>query len=238
MAIKKIKTPDGEEFTVDEWLHWPLYSAIESAANLALNLRAFSYVVGQIVPGSGTLSTGSRNANGSDTNQVARSRINQDEAYLAFSMTYETFAIEGSTNSNMVFTVPPLDVAAIAPALWGTNLRLLQRDVMLELIVGAGITKPQVSAPLSYYGQGIGAPAWGAGDALTVSIGSANALNLNYGTAGGISPRNQRRWNLPVHIKSDTPMNVLISTPAGALTVTQDFRMRVYMDGLKRRPVA
>jgi len=238
MAIKTIKTPDGEEFNIDEWLHWPLYSVIESAANRSLNYRAFSYVVGQTVPGSSTLSTGSRSATESDTNQVNRSRINHDEAYLCFCMTFEHFAIEGSTNSNMVFPVPPQDVAATAPILWGTNLRRLQRDCMLQLFVGADIKKPMASAPLSYYGQSLGAEAFGAGDALQVSIGAASALNLNYATAGAVSTDNQRRWNLPVEIPSDTAMHALITTPAGATDVTQDFRLRIYMDGLKRRPVA
>ena len=247
MAIKTIKTPDGEEFNIDEWLHWPLYSVIESGANLAVNYRLFSYVVGQRVPGSNTTAAGSRDATESDTNQVNRSRINHDEAFLCFCMTYEHFAVEGvattgapaqSNGSNMIFPVPPADAAAVAPILWGTNLRRLQRDVMLQLFVGADIKKPMASAPLSYYGQGIGAEAFGAGDALQISIGAATALNLNYATAGAVQPENQRRWNLPVEIPSDTAMYGQVSTPAGKTDVTQDFRLRVYMDGLKRRPVA
>ncbi len=209
MAIKTIKTPGGEEFNIDEWLHWPLYSTIESGALLALDLRAFGYVVGGNVPGSNTLtgtSGGSRNANEADTNQVAKSRMNQDEQFLAFSMTYEHFAVEGTTNSNMAFTVAPNDLAAEAPQLWGTNLRRLQMSVLLDLMVGANISKPQARAPLSYYGQGIGAVASGSGDAVAISVGAATALNLDYGTAGCVSPTNQRRWNLPVNIKSDTVM--------------------------------
>ena len=120
---------------------------------------------------------------------------------------------------------------------------------LAELFVGAGITKPMASAPLEYYGQGIGAVAYGSGDALTIAQGGATSLNLNYGTGGSINPRNnQNRWQLPVYIHSDRVMFVKLFTPNGAgiagnstgdmAANNQAFQLKVYMDGLKRRPVA
>lgn len=240
MAIKKIRMPQGQEFNIDEWLHWPLFSTVEAAAATQIDLRAFSYVVGQNIPQAGAISTGARAATESDTNQVARSRINHDEAFICFSMTYETWALEGTDNSNSVYAAPPLDVAAVAPIFRGTNLHNLQQQVLMQLFVGANITKPMASAPLSYYGQGIGSPAWGSGDALTVAIGAATSLNLDYGTAGCVSPENQRRWILPVYIHSDRVAYVRLRTPGAAAlaNVDQDWRLKVYLDGLKRRPVA
>jgi hypothetical protein len=242
MAIKNVRLPaqaGGGNFNLEEWLHWPLFSAIEAQAGVAVDLRAFSYVVGQNVPQAGAISTGARSATESDTNQVARSRINHDEAFVAFSMTFEHWALEGTTNSDSVYNVPPLDDAAVAPILRGTNLHILQQQLMMELFVGANISKPMASAPFEYYGQGIGAPAWGSGDALTIANGGATALNLNYGTGGAISPENQRRWHLPVQIDPDRVMYVRLRSPGGALTgIDQDWRLKVYLDGLKRRPVA
>lgn len=242
MAIKRVRVPEsagGGEFNLEEWLHWPLYSAVEGQAGVAVDLRAFSYVVGQNVPQAGAISTGARSATKSDTNQVRRSGINHDEAFVAFSLTFEHFALEGTDNSDSIFVNPPLDNAAVAPIFRGTNLRLMQQDMMMELFVGANINKPMASAPFSYYGQGIGAPAFGSGDALTIANGAATSLNLNYGTAGVVDPqRNQRRWQLPVEIAPDRVMFVRLRTPAGALAVDQDWRLKVYMDGLKRRPVA
>jgi hypothetical protein len=239
MAIKKIRVGD-KEFSLDEWLHWPLYSTVEAAAGVAVNLRAFSYVVGANVPRVGLPA---RAATTSDTNQVARSRINHDEAFICYSMTYETTAIESAgpppTFSDAVFPVPPLDMAADAPVFYGPNLRSLQLDLMLELFVGANISKPMASAPLEYYGQGIGAVAFGSGDALTIAFGASTALNLDYGTGGYISPRNQRRWRLPVYIDSDRAMHARVRSPGGALLrVNQNWSMKVYMDGMKRRAVA
>jgi hypothetical protein len=238
MTIQKIKLPNGQTFNIEEWLHWPIFSTVEAAAGVSVNLNAFSYVVGQNVP---RVSLPARQATYSDTNQVARSRMNHDEAMIVFSMTYEHFAVEaaqGAVHPNSQYTVPALDMEALAPVLSGVNLAKLRRDLMINLLIGAGITKPMASAPLSYYGQGIGAVAWGSGDALAIATGGATALNLNYATGGVISPKNQRLWSLPVMIESDRVMKCQVKSPAGALSTDQDWSLKIYLDGLKKRPVA
>ncbi len=238
MAINQIKLPNGEVFKIEEWLHWPLFSTIEGAAGSSVNLRAFSYIIGQKVPQAGAISTGSRQATISDTNQVVRSKINHDEAFILYSMTYEHFALEGSANQDSVYNNAPFNDAAVAPILRGTNLRIMQRDMMVDLMVGAGITKPAARAPLSYINQGIGAVAWGSGDALGIANGGATSLNLNYGTGGPVSPSNQRMYAMQVFIQSDRTMSLKLATPAGAMPVDQDWRLKFYLDGLKRRAVA
>ena len=238
MAINQLRLPNGGVFKIEEWLHWPLFSTVEGAAGAPVDLRAFSYIIGQRVPQAGAISTGPRQATIADTNQVVRSKINHDEAFILFSLTYEHWALEGSNNQDSIFTAPPLDDAAVAPILRGTNLRLMQRDMIVSLLVGAGITKPAARSPMSFIGQGIGAVAWGSGDALTIANGGATSLNLNYGTGGPIGPSNQRRFVMPVMISPDRTMALTLKTPAGALLVDQDWRLKWYLDGLKRRPVA
>jgi hypothetical protein len=226
MAIKKVHLPNGEEIVIDEWLHWPQYSVIEFAAGVSLNLRAFTYVVGQRVPNQGLAP---RNATEADTNQVARTRMNHDEAYLAYSLTYEAFALSDA------FLDPPGNaiLGAPAPAMLSQNLRRLQRDLVIELVVGAGIDKPQFRAPFSWVDQGVGAPAYTSGD------GVAAGVQFSYGTAGDISPKSQRRWMLPIFIASDRVFYVkLQSFPGAIVDLTQDVSLKVYLDGLKRRPVA
>lgn len=226
MAIKSVQLPDGSKVEIDEWLHWPLYSTVESSSTASLNLRAFTYVVGQVVPRSAGITA--RNATPSDTNQVVRARLNQDEAFIAFSWTYEVFGLSDGQGG----ASPPAD-AAPEPLILSTNLKRLQRDVMLELFIGAGISKPMASCPLSWIQQGIGAPAWGTGDA------PATGVNISYGTGGSIAPKKQRLWNLPVYIGSDRNMYVQAWSPIGAISgLSQNFRLRVWLDGLKRRPVA
>jgi len=245
MAIQTIKMPDGRSVEISEWLHWPVFSTVEGQGGIdsgidplglgfgaKTDLKLFSYVVGARIPQAGTVSTGPRISTETDTNQVARNRVNQDEALLIFSMTYEVFALDDDTQ------IPglPNNIQSVEPALSGTNLRRMQRDMMFELYVGAKISKPQARAPLSYYGQGVGAPAWGSGDALALG---AETLNLNYGTAGCVSPHNQRRWQLPVYVHADRVFNCKLSTPGGTIRgLSQDWRFRGYVDGLKKRPVA
>lgn len=241
-AIRTVRIGD-QDFALDEWSHWPLYTTVEAArstvgAPVSVSLRGFSYIVGQSVPRAGNLAQ--RTATVADTNQATRARINRDEAYICFAMTYEMFALEasnGSFDNNSAYPVAPLDEEAPQPMLSGTNLRMMQMQLMLELFLGANITKPMASAPLSWYGQSAGAWVSGSGDAVAISNGGAAAINLNYGTAGMLSSDNQRRWILPVEINSDTPMHSKLSSPMGTLNVDQDWRMRQYLDGLKRRPV-
>lgn len=235
MAIKQIRLPDSTVVEIDEWLQWPAFSTFEAAANATLDVRLFSYVVGGRLPASGNPVTGARDANIADTNWIARSRVNHDEAYIWYSMTFEHFALDNSEP----FANDPPDLQATQPILRGTNLRTLQKDVMLELFVGAGIKKPQASAPLSYYGQGVGASAYGSGDSLLISQGAATQLELNYGTAGAVSPKNQRSWALPIYVHSDRIAYVTAKSPGGVMAnLDQDYSLRVYLDGLKRRPVA
>lgn len=245
MAIEKIKLPDGTEVALSEWLHWPLFSTVEAEGGLnagadplglgngvSVNMLLFSYVAGNPVPQTGTVPNPGRMATDSDTNQVAKTRMNHDEAMIVFSMTYEIFAL---TDDTPIPTLPN-NTAALAPVLTGDNLRRLQRDCMYELLVGAGITKPQARAPLSYYGQGVGSPAWGSGDELNTA---AQVLNYSYGTAGYVSPLNQRRWQLPVYVHSDRVMKARISSPQGQIVgLSQSWQFKGYLDGLKKRAVA
>lgn len=226
MAIKKVHLPDGSDVVIDEWLHYQQFSTIEFAAASQVNLRAFTYVQGQTVPH--TAGIAARNATESDTNQVAKTRMNHDEAYLCYALTYETFALSDAIIPGEIPTM-----LAPAPAMLSTNLRRLQRDLVLSLVVGANIKKPQSRMPFSRVGQSVGAPAYASSQALTATTA------FSYGTGGKLSASNQRRFQLPVFIASDRVFYVEIRSFPGAIAdLTQDVRMRLYLDGLKRRPVA
>lgn len=244
MAIEKIQLPNGETVNISEWLHWPQYSTCEGAGGLNaaaplnlgdganINLDIFTYTVGQQVPRTAGIT--SRMANESDTNQNVGARMNYDEAFLCYSITYEIFALEGDDGT----TVPglPNNVQGAAPAFIGTNLRRLQRDTLFELRVGAKISKPQARAPLSYFGQGVGATAAGPGTEL---IAPPQTINMDYGTGGPVSPRNQRSFTLPVYVHSDRVMKGKFYSPDGIITgLNQSWRMRWILDGLKKRPIA
>lgn len=229
MAIKKVRLPDGSEVVIDEWLHWQQFSTIEFAQAIQVNLRAFTYVQGQVVPQQGLAQ---RNATESDTNQVAKTRMNQDEAYLCYAITYEHFALSNAQFQSDPGPPPVNTLQAPAPVLLSQNLRRLQRDLVIELVVGANITKPQARVPFSHLGQSVGAPAFASSQAL----GATTAFS--YGTAGRIESTNQRRFQLPVYIASDRVFHLGARSYQAIADLTQDVRLRFHLDGLKRRPVA
>jgi hypothetical protein len=243
MAIERITLPNGEVYSLNEWIHWPQFSTFEAQGGIgaatdplglgngiSVNADLFTYQVSQQVPRFGAIAP--RSATTSDTNQVVGSRMNYDEAFLCYSVTYEIFALDSGTEMPTIAG----HFQSAEPAFIGTNLRRLQRDCIFELRLGAGISKPQIRAPFSYYGQGIGATAFGPGDALAAP---PSTINMDYGTGGGISPRNQRAYVLPVYIANDTVMKGKFWSPDGQIAgVSQSYRMRWYLDGLKKRPVA
>lgn len=226
MAVDRVRLPDGDVVIFDEWLHWPVFSTVEWSASSAVRLRAFSYVVGQKVPSRGLAS---RQSTPADTNQIAKSRMNWDEAFRVFSMTYEAFGLSDAEiedgNDGSILVSP-------GPMLSATNLRRLQRDVLITLKVGVDIEKGQVHAPFSYFHQGIGPVYQGSGD----SSDAAQAIQA--GTGGDVSPSSQRRYAFPIKIGEDRTMQLLIATgPTGAIEgLDQDVRLRWYLDGVKRRP--
>jgi hypothetical protein len=231
MAIKEIRLPDGRNVVIDEWLHWPLYSTVEFAKDAGVQLRAFSYVRGQRVPSNG-LAT--RLATQSDTNMSQRQMMSYDESFVMYAITYEAFAISVTDPVTQECGEDTITVAS-NPALQGANLRRLQRDLEIELILGAGQTKPQLRYTFSYLPQSVGAEAY--------SNDAPSATNtVSYGTAGGIKPANQRRLELPINIESERQMYLKVFTPFGKVGGTspdlpQDIRLRFWLDGMKRRPV-
>jgi len=229
MAINKVQLPDGTEVVIDEWLHYPLFSTIQigslGGTGDSTNLRAFSYVQGMRVPSTTNVTGGTRLADARDTNMVKRGGLNYDEAFILYAITYEAFALTPNT------VTPP--VAAPAPVLTAENVKRLQRDLLVELIVGAQQQKPQLRSPFSFIGQSAG----------TKSFASTGAVGLgiafSQGTGGSIDARNQRRLELPIYIESQQVAFMKVSSPIGTIAgLDQQVRLRWYWDGLKRRPVA
>ena len=230
MAIRSVRLPDGTDVVIDEWLDWPQYSTVEFAAGAQLNkFQAYTYLVGQRVPQIGALTV--RNATVADTNQVVRARMNQDESFLIYSLTYDIFGLSDSVIEAASPT--PLTVAAV-PALSGLNIRKLQRDLIVEILVGAGITKPSLRYPLSWIGQGPGVKPYGSfgtpESPAIFSVGSASC----YGPA----PQSQRTLALPIYVHNDRRFVLQMTSYPGALDTDQDVRIRWHITGLKRRPVA
>lgn len=235
MAIREVRLPDGTAVVIDEWLDWPQYSTVEFAAGAQLNkFQAFSYVVGQRVPQVGAVTGGARNATDADTNQVASGRMNQDESYLVYSLTYDIF---GLTNSVIEDASPTPIPVTFAPAVRAQNIRRLQRDVVVELLIGAGITKPMLRYTFAWIGQGPGAKPYGSGAAAAAD--APTFYNVGSASCYGPAPQAQRTLALPIYVHNDRRFALQMTSYPGAMTdLDQDIRLRWHVSGLKRRPVA
>lgn len=235
MSIREIRLPDGTNLKIDEWVHWPLFSTIEFAAFSKLNLKAFSYTVGQQVPTEGLPK---RAADEADTNQVVRGRTNHDESLVVYSMTYELFGLSNASVNPSASAVAPL--AATAPQFSRHNLLALQRSMLVELFVGANINKPQLRVPFSRLSQSIGPVIHGT--TLATQVGTPTfAVTLggtDLATGGRLTANNQWRLEIPIYIEADRVFNVRCSTPERLADMNQDMRLRLWLDGMKRRPVA
>jgi hypothetical protein len=225
MAIEQVHLPDGTTVVIDEWLHYPVFSTIEWAAASGLRLRMFTYIVPNQIPSAGVAK---RAATIADTNQVAKGRMNWDEGFRVFSQTYEVFALTNATTTGS----SPSQLVAQAPLVSALNLRRLQRDLVISLVVGADIEKPQAREPFAYYHQGVGPVMYTSGDTVGANIA------FSAGTGGFVRYASQRRYKLPIKIAPDMPMYVLAEAAFGPVSgLSQDIRLRWYLDGTKRRPL-
>jgi len=224
MAIRNLRLNNGETIELDEWLSWPLFSTVEFAKASRVKLPSFSYTVGQPVPRAGLAK---RLADPSDTNMVIAKKINHDEAFVAFSITYEAFGL----SDDLIAAGPA--ALALAPLISANTLKRMQAFMTLSFKVGTRQSKPQAAAPLAWFAQG-------AGPVIAASSGAVGVnANLSVGTAGRPSPRNQRRFPMPIFVQSDRKISVDVETPRGPIPrLGQDVRLRLYLDGIKRRPVA
>jgi len=228
--MAKLILAGGVEIDSEEYLHWPLFSAGDWSIADAFNLDIFNYVPGGAV--SRTPTVAARIATYRDTNMVRANRMNQDESMIVYAMTYEIFARTSETSGS-----PAVANNIPQPILSGDNLRRIQREVMVLLTIGAGIKKPQVVAPWSWFSQSISAECY---------LGSGSTFQ--YGTGGETSADNQRQFGLPVFIggtgEMAKPGNAMmfsfqLKAPGGLATLpdaTQDITFRWYLDGLYQRP--
>ena len=241
MAIKKVTLPDGSSVVIDEWLHYPLFSTIQlgtsGGAGDSVNLRAFSYVQGQRVPSTTNVQApeNTRLADARDTNMVKRGGMNYDEAFILYALTFEHFALTDLYEP----PVPPDTrvpfLQAPVPVFTAENLRRLQRDVLVELIIGAQQQKPQLRAPMSYISQSVGTKSF----AMQGNTAMGTVTGFSAGNAGDVDARNQRRLELPIYIESQQVSFLKVTSPVGTIAgMDQAVRLRWYWDGLKRRPVA
>lgn len=240
--ITKMRLPDGREVAFVDWQDTPLYSTADLLGGWTDDeVNLFTYIVGDRVPGTGN-ATVTRTATEHDTNvQVAGSMASTEEM-LVYSIRpeFNQFHTPDATPTDLT-TAAITGAGAILgmPIVTVMTLATLQQRCNLELIVSQ---KVEHGSSLAYYNTGFGATSnWNAQD--------VGAETRAYASAGVPGAQAVRTMSVPVHIGGQEKYRVALKNPRGAaVTVFLDdaaaadtqgvVRLRVYLDGLYKRPVS
>jgi hypothetical protein len=228
--ISKIRMPDGNIVTPGEWTSAePLYSTVELGVAGFPIVQAFSYGRGGTVPGS----VGPRQSTLVDTNlQGEGGKLPENEDITIYAIGVEVFKTGPAAT---VARFPDCDV----PGVPLPDMLRLQRDLILILKI-AGV-KEYSRSPLAYWPAGTGVQYTISGGRSQVSGAAANGeVPANNGSPGTEA---QRELASPQHIAGGEAFGVDFVAGPGVvqnlnLAATSRMRLRVYLDGPRRRPVA
>jgi hypothetical protein len=228
--VWKIRLPDGRTLTPGDWTSAePLWSTVEIGAGAFPVLTAFSYGQGGDVPGS----VGPRESTLVDTNLEGEgSRLPENEELIVFNISVEVFRIGDTYASPDVDTVPSAD----APDVDLLDMLRLQRDLLIVFRIA--FVKEYTRSPLSYWPASTGVAA--------VYAGGLNAAGVS-----GFLSANNGSWDAdegrvlasPLYVQGGESMQVDVKSGPGqveGLNVGTESRMRlrIFLDGYRRRPVA
>lgn len=228
--IWKVRLPNGNVITPGDWTcAEPLYSTVEIGAGSFPVLTAYSYGLGGTVPGS----VGPRQSTKIDTNlQGEGNRLPENEELICYNLGIEVFKI-GPADETLDF--PDADVPGV-PLL---DMLRLQRDVVIKFKIAA--VKNYTSSPMSYWPAGTGIAYTISGGRSNVSGGAANGEVLS--NNGGVSVEDRRELASPLYVAGGETLAVDFTPGPGQvnnlnLATNSRMRMRIFLDGYRRRPVA
>lgn len=232
--LYQIRLPNGcmvapGDYTAAE----PLYSTVEVGTAAFTILSAFSYGRGGDVPGS----VGPRMSNYADTNLEGEgNRLPENEEIFIYALAVEVFMLGVEDTPE---AIPP----AQAPDVSVLNMLRLQRDLFVETRIGTD-AKRYTHAPLSWFPGGTGALQWNSG-ALTPA-----GTGYFAGNNGMPNTYDSRQFASPLHIAGGETFGVDFKPGPGSVvglnldqtppsgTVQGRMRLRTFLEGLRRRPMA
>lgn len=233
--IAKIRTPDGNTVVPGDWTGAePLFSVVEVAQGSIEELIAFSYGIGaSAVPGS----IGPRRALDNDTNLEGEgNRLPENEELICYNLAVEVFAIggPGDSESDLIPQSDPPEVSLL-------NLLRLQRDMLATVRIGS-VNKQYISAPLGYFPASTGTAAAWSGARSELSAGANGYVSANNGSHNA---HDIREFASPLRVRGGETFGVDFIAQQGqiaGLNVNGDaegrLRLRIFLDGYRRRPVA
>jgi hypothetical protein len=225
----KVRLPGGNVVTPGEWTTAePLYSTVEIAAGPFPAIVAFSYGRGGTVPGS----VGPRQSTLVDTNLDGEgNRLPENEELVIHTIGVSVFKIGPALQTD---TFPDAD----NPHVPLPDMLRLQRDLLMLLSIAA--VKEYTRTPVSYWPGGMG----------VASMYSGGVSNVSGGTNGEIPAVNgsptvdgRRELASELYIAGGEGFQLTFRSGLGQvqnlnLAANSRLRLRCYLDGYRRRPVA
>jgi hypothetical protein len=249
--ITKVRLPDGRTLTPGDWTSAePLYSTIEIAAGTYTTLQAFSYALGGDVPGS----VGPRKSNLTDTNlQGQGAQLPENEEIIVYAMMIEGFTVnqkdladyDGLPPQTLLMNPPDLPHVSVQ------DMLALQRDLVIVARIAS--VKEYTRAPLGWFPQAMGVfPTY---QQVTSSVlGGVTETTKGVdgfvtGNNGSVDAGGKRVFASPLYVEGGESLSVDFLAPSGQVeglsfaTPAQGelagrIRLRTYLDGYRRRPVA
>jgi hypothetical protein len=236
--VREIVLPNGQKFVPSDWTSAePLWSTVEIGAGRFPQLNAFSYGTGgSEVPGS----IGPRRATIADTNlEGAGSKLPENEELITYNLAIELFKLGTAADTSYFPDADNPDVPL-------PDMLRLQRDLLVTYRIAA--IKNYTSQPLSYFPQAMGTAYQFSGGLTKVSGGLTGTIVADNGSP---SPADVRVFASPLYVAGGEAFTVEITAGPGevqglnlsgpdavAPQVQGRIRMRIFLDGLRRRPVA
>lgn len=238
--VTTIRMPDGQEAAFADWQDMPLWSTIDFLSNFTdLELSCFTYTVGDRVPVTAN-AVANRTATLYDTNVDSPGSMSSTEEMLVYSIRVEYLQLRTLSPNNDPNTGVASSFPDPCPLL--VNIFSMQAELMLSLFVSQKIMH---EAMLGYYNTGFGPYSpfghWASGGTGTQSVANGGAPGADA----------VRALVVPVHIGSQEKFRVAIRNPSGATVpmfnieadnqsndIEMMLQLRIYLDGLRKRPVA
>jgi hypothetical protein len=230
--VTKVRLPDGRVLTPGDWTSAePLYSTIEISPGPYTTLQAFSYALGGDVPGSGGATGSPRKSNLTDTNLLGQgAQLPENEELIVYAMEVEAFTVlnEGGLDNTMN---PP-----VLPNVSVLNMMRLQRDLVLVMRIAS--VKEYTRAPLAWFPASTGV-------FPTYSAAVNNGAGFVTGNNGSTDVGGKRVFASPLYVDGGEALVVDFLAPKGeieGLSLGTEpvgrIRLRTFLDGYRKRPVA
>lgn len=253
MSINQVTTlrlPDGREVAFVDWSDKPLFSTADLLAGFTdQQIDLFQYTVGDPVPKTSNIGV-PRTSSDSDTNMATPGAMASTEEMFVYAIRPEIFERRLANAGGSGFdanTATDFFVNQPTPAL----KRLAILNFNLELVLEIS-QKWVVQAGLGYFNAGMGATGSGIGPVAAFTPTAPGAISLRtVATQGWPSQDAVRSLAIPAFIGGQEKWRVSLMNFGGFAVnsgqleqepVLQDaniiHHIRIYLDGLYKRPVA